>query len=270
MPRPFVIPRFELRDGKIEDWRRAFDEVGALHFPAVAHPDEVRRLQAAAEQVSDEMVRRGVDQVNGIPIKYGKHPDGRRYVQRAAFSSQFSEAIRAFVHDPRFEPLRRFCGDDARVGDREKDGVVINHYRNEPGSRYVRLGWHTDGLRDLFYGRLPGPMYNIGYYIDDSLADKGCLRFLPGSHRQGLWSMAFRKLYFLDHRDDPAEVMLEARAGDLTVHDGRLWHRVARASSHGDASQRRTLYVPYLKGPYEPKHEHSPTPFYHRLQRLTG
>jgi hypothetical protein len=56
----------------------------------------------------------------------------------------------------------------------------------------------------------------------------------------------------------------------VTVHDGRLWHRVARATVTGDASQRRTLYVPYLKGPYEPKDEGSPTPFYHRLQRLTG
>ena len=270
MPGSAEIPRFELREGDVETWRRAFDRVGALHFPAVATPEEVVRLQAAADEVSEALVRRAIEKVNGIPIKYGAHPDGRPYVQRAAFASDFSEAIRAFVHDPRFEPIRRLCGADSRVGDREKDGVVLNHYRNEPGSRYVRLGWHTDGLRDLFYGRLPGPMFNIGYYVDDSLADKGCLRFLPGSHQQGLAAMAFRKLYFLDHRPDPGEVMLEARAGDLTVHDGRLWHRVAQARAQGAASQRRTLYVPYLTGPYEPKHERSPTPFYHRLQRLTG
>lgn len=270
MPRTIDIPRFELREGKVEEWRRAFDDVGAVYFPAVATPDEVRAIQQAADAISDAMVERGVDKVNGVPIKYGTHPDGRRYVQRAAFSTLFSAAVREFVHDPRFEPIRLLCGADARIGDREKDGVVINHYRNEPGSRYVKLGWHTDGLRDVFYGRLPGPMYNIGYYIDDSLADRGALRFLPGSHHQGLWSMAFRKLYFLDHREDPDEVMLEARAGDLTVHDGRLWHRVAQATVSGVASQRRTMYVPYLKGPFEPKHEGSPTPFYHRLQGLTG
>lgn len=270
MPPSVEIPRFDLREARIEAWRRAFDEVGAIHFPGAATPDEARRLQAAADAVSDEMVRRGVAKVNGVPIKYGRRPDGRPYVQRAAFSTLFSDAIRDFVHDPRFEPLRRFCGADARVGDREKDGVVINCYRNEPGSRYVRLGWHTDGLRDVFYGRLPGPMYNVGYYLEDSPAEKGCLRLLPGSHRQGLFSMAFRKLYFLDHREDPAEVRLEARAGDVTVHDGRLWHRVARATATGDASQRRTMYVPYLEGPFEPKHEGSPTPLYHYLQRLTG
>lgn len=270
MPRAIDIPRFELREGKVEEWRRAFDEMGAVHFPAVATPDEVRAIQVAADAISDAMVERGVETVNGIPIKYGTRPDGRRYVQRAAFSTLFSDVIRDFVHDSRFEPIRLLCGADARIGDQEKDGVVINHYRNEPGSRYVKLGWHTDGLRDVFYGRLPGPMYNIGYYIDDSLADRGALRFLPGSHHQGLWSMAFRKLYFLDHREDPGEVMLEARAGDLTVHDGRLWHRVAQATATGAASQRRTMYVPYLKGPFEPKHEGSPTPFYHRLQRLTG
>lgn len=270
MARRGEIPRFELREGCVDAWRRAFDETGVLHFPAVATPEEVARLQRAADAVSDALVQRSVGKVNGVPIKYGRRPDGRRHAQRAAFSTLFSDAIRDFVHDARFEPIRRLCGDGTRIGDREKDGVVINCYRNEPGSRYVRLGWHTDGLRDVFYGRLPGPMYNVGYYLDDSLAEKGCLRFIPGSHRQGLAAMAFRKLYFLDHRPDPDEVMLEARAGDLTVHDGRLWHRVAQASVVGDASQRRTLYVPYLKGPYEPKHERSPTPLYHYLQRLTG
>ena len=37
--------------------------------------------------------------------------------------------------------------------------VVCNRFVNSPGSVYPRLGWHTDGLRDLFYGRLPGPMF---------------------------------------------------------------------------------------------------------------
>jgi hypothetical protein len=49
------------------------------------------------------------------------------------------------------------------------------------------------------------------------------------------------------------------------VHDGRLWHRVARSQHEGAASLRRSMYLPYLTGPYEPKSDESPTPFYHRL-----
>ena len=77
--------------------------------------------------------------------------------------------------------------------------------------------------------------------------------------------MCFRKLYFLSHRPDPEEVCVRTRAGDLTIHDGRLWHRVQRSSRSGEASLRRTMYVPFLTGPYEPKDETSRTPAYHHL-----
>lgn len=268
--KPLEIPSFDLRRGEVDAWREAFDRVGAVRFPGAASRDEVAAIRDEVVRVNARFVREDIRKVNGIPIRYGTRPGGERYVQRFAFSSLFSDVIHDFVHDARFEPVRRFCGADTRIGDREKDGVVINWYRNEPGSRARQLGWHTDGLRDVFYGRLPGPMVNVGFYIDDSPRAKGALRFLPGSHHQGLWKMATRKLYFLDNREDPEEALLEAEAGDLTLHDGRLWHRVARSTLEGDASERRTMYVPYLAGPYEPKDENSPTPLYHHLQGLVG
>jgi hypothetical protein len=49
------------------------------------------------------------------------------------------------------------------------------------------------------------------------------------------------------------------------VHDGRLWHRVARSNLSGAASLRRSMYLPYLTGPYEPKSDDSPTPAYHKV-----
>src|SRR4029434_9073079 len=75
----------------------------------------------------------------------------------------------------------------------------------------------------------------------------------PGA---SLW-MCFRKPYFVWHRPDPAEHCVETEPGDLTVHDGRLWHRVARSTLSGAASLRRSMYLPYLTGPYEPKSERS-------------
>ena len=79
--------------------------------------------------------------------------------------------------------------------------------------------------------------------------------------------MCFRKPYFVGHRPDPEELAIETLPGDLTVHDGRLWHRVARSSHSGAASVRRSMYVPYLTGPREPKGEASRTPAYHHLGR---
>jgi ectoine hydroxylase-related dioxygenase (phytanoyl-CoA dioxygenase family) len=108
-------------------------------------------------------------------------------------------------------------------------------------------------------------MLNIGLHLDRCTTVNGGLRLIPGSHTQGFLSMCFRKPYFVWHRPDPAEHCVETEPGDLTVHDGRLWHRVARSTLGGADSLRRSMYLPYLTGPYEPKSEASPTPAYHRL-----
>ncbi|MGH8443914.1 MAG: phytanoyl-CoA dioxygenase family protein, partial [Solimonas sp.] len=99
--------------------------------------------------------------------------------------------------------------------------------------------------------------------------EHGGLRLLPGTHRQGLWKMLFHKRYFLDHDTDPNEVAIVPAAGDLTVHDGRLWHRVAQSTVSGEASRRRVIYIPVISGKYAPKTEKSATPIYQRFASLS-
>ena len=111
-------------------------------------------------------------------------------------------------------------------------------------------------------------MLNVGLHLDAVGEEEGGLRILPGTHTQGFFSMCFRKLYFLWHRQDKNEVCVKTQPGDLTVHDGRLWHRVAQAKMSGEASLRHSIYVPYLTGPVEVKGPESPTPGYHRLGAL--
>lgn len=257
--------RFRLGAELSEEQRAFLAARGFLVFDRAASRVEVGMILSEADQLAEDWLRRGVERVHGIPLFKGRDPDGAPFIQRLAFCSLFSDKIRGFVHDPRFEPIRRVFGDDARVGDREKDGVVLNRYLNIPGGAFPKLGWHTDGLRDLFYGRMPGPMLNVGLHLDRIRAQDGGLRLIPGSHRQGFLSMCFAKPYFVYHRRDPKEITVETEAGDLTIHDGRLWHRVAQSEKRGWASLRRSMYVPYLNGPYEPKTEASPTPPYHQL-----
>ena len=264
-----VNTRFTLGK-RITDAQMAFfTHYGFIHFEGFASPSEVAGLREGIEEVEEKWIEDRVTKVNGIPIKYGRSENGQPFVQRYAFTSLYSEAFHRFVNDPRFAPIKVLIGDDCRVGEQEKDGVVVNHYLNVAGSAYKRLGWHTDGLRDIFYGRMPGPLLNVGVYLDDSPKENGGLRLIPGSHKQGLWKMLFGKLHFISHRPDKREICVEAKAGDLTVHDGRLWHRVARATMEGSPSRRRIMYVPFINGPYEPKNAESKTPFYHRLQRIT-
>jgi hypothetical protein len=259
------VPRFELGSEITAEQRAFLDQHGFILFGNVLRGPEIRAVLSDLERIEEQWIGEGRRKVNGIPIYYGRYATGLRYVQRFAFTSLFSRRISTLVNDPRFVPVRTLIGEGARVGENEKDGVVVNRYLNAPGSTRNNLGWHTDGLRDIFYLRRPRPQLNVGLHFDRCGAEQGGLRVLPGTHRQGVWSMLTRKLYFVSHRPDPDEVAIETEPGDLTVHDGRTWHRVERARLAGEASLRRTMYVPYLTDPYSPKGASSPTPLYHLL-----
>jgi ectoine hydroxylase-related dioxygenase (phytanoyl-CoA dioxygenase family) len=248
------------------------DAHGFILFGGVASPDEVEMILSEVDQVQARILTEQRTAINGIPLCIGEDGEGQPFIQRFAFTSRYSQAISTFVHDARFMPVRGLIGEQTRVGEGERDGVVFNRNMTVEGSAYTRLGWHTDGLRDLFllhaswpWLRLPGPMLNVGMHFDRVTAEDGGLRLIPGSHSQGFLSMLFRKPYFLSHRADPKELAVETEPGDLTVHDGRMWHRVERSPWTGRRSLRRTMYVPYLVDAYQPKSEASGTPFYHRL-----
>jgi ectoine hydroxylase-related dioxygenase (phytanoyl-CoA dioxygenase family) len=155
-----------------------------------------------------------------------------------------------------------------RVGENEKDGLVINHYINTDTSRFTRMGWHTDCLRDVFYGKKIMPMLNVGVHLTDAVENNGGLKLIPGTHKQNILNLLFKKRYFFDHNPDKNEIGLNTRAGDLTVHDGRLWHRVAQSSIIGEQSRRQVMYVPMICGNLAIKHEKSKTLFYQRFQNM--
>jgi ectoine hydroxylase-related dioxygenase (phytanoyl-CoA dioxygenase family) len=240
---------------------------GFIRFRNFATMQEIETLRSELSRVEKEWIAEGREMVNGIPIKYGLNENNEKFVNRFAFTSQFSPWLSTWLKDDRWDLVRRICGPDFRIAENEKDGVVVNHFINVPGSNYTKLGWHIDALRDVFYGKLPQPMWNVGLYIDDSYADKGALRLIPGTHEQGLLGMFFGKRHFMDHEYDSREYIVEADAGDLTLHDGRLWHRVGHALVSGAASRRRTMYIPFLNGDVETKSEGSKTPFYHRFTK---
>ncbi len=257
--------RFELGAEITPIQQAFFDRHGFILFSKVASQSELDAIYAEICRIQDLWLSEGRKKVYGIPLFVGKDHTGAPFIQRFAFTSMFSDVIRNFVRDPRLEPVRRLVGENARVGDNERDGVVFNRNLNVPGTTYRNLGWHTDGLRDLFYLRGIKPQLNVGLHFDRCTRESGGLRIIPGTHKQGLASTLFRKAYFVSHEADPHEIAIETEPGDLTVHDGQAWHRVERSPLVGPESLRRTMYVPYLTDAYSPKSEASPTPPYHYL-----
>lgn len=260
---------FQFQQQLTDEQRRYFHQHGILHFKGFVDRDTVREFIREVQRVESYFLKSDTRKVNGIPLKFGSDSDGGKIIQRLAFTSHYSDRLRDFLKDPRLQALLELLGPfDGRIGENEKDGLVVNHYVNTPDSQFKQLGWHTDSPRDLFLGSRIQPMLNVGLHLDDCPTENGGLRVLPGTHRQSLAGLFFRKKYFIDHKPDKREVGFEIEAGDLTIHDGRLWHRVQQSPFYGARSRRRVMYIPIITGAYQPKTADSPTPFYHRLGNL--
>ena len=264
-------PEFSLGEILTNEQKNFFETNGFIHFKNFISKEIVATLLREAEKIQDEWVSQGYKMINGVPIKYGTDITGKKIVQRFAFLNQHSTVFADLLKDERLKALFDFIGaDDCRIGETEKDGLVFNHYINTEESNYTQLGWHTDALRDVFYGQKILPMLNVGIHLDNSTTDNGGLRLIPGTHNQGLRTLLFKKFYFLSHKPDKNEIGLNVEPGDLTVHDGRLWHRVARSPFIGEKSRRRVMYIPIITGKVNERTENSKPLFYQRLFALTN
>lgn len=264
-------PIFEFSSPLTQEHIDFFEEHGFLHFKNFITEETVELFKKEAKAVEKNWVQENIEKVNGVPIKYGFDVDGSKIVQRFAFTSQHSAVLHEFLQDPRFQALYPLLGPTAinpRIGENEKDGLVLNHYINTDVSSFTRMGWHTDCLRDVFYGKKIMPMLNVGVHLTNAQPNNGGLRLLPGTHKQNLLNLLFKKRYFFDHEADKNEIGLMTKAGDLTIHDGRLWHRVAQSELVGEISRRQVMYVPVICGEYAIKNKNSKTQFYQRFQKI--
>jgi ectoine hydroxylase-related dioxygenase (phytanoyl-CoA dioxygenase family) len=264
-----IYPKFTLGDKLTEEQKQFFETYGFIHFKGFVNRETVGEMLKESERVQDQWIEEDRKMVNGVPIKFGRDVNGKRIVQRFAFLNQFSPLFEEFLKDTRLQSLFEFIGaPDSRIGVNERDGLVFNHYVNTENSNYTQLGWHTDALRDIFYGNKIMPMLNVGVHFDCSSPANGGLRILPGTHNKGIATLLFRKFYYLNSKADKKEFGLTVEPGDLTVHDGRIWHRVAQSPFIGEKSRRRVMYIPIVSGKYLPRDGNSKPLLYQRFAAL--
>ena len=260
---------FRLEESLTAAHKKFFAENGFIHFKNFISKEQTTYLLNEVQNVERHLLQQQAKKVNGIPLKFGANTNGQTLIQRIAFASHYSDGLKKFLSDSRLQSLLLLLGPySGRIGENEKDGLVVNHYINTDESRFTQMGWHTDSPRDLFLGSRIMPMLNVGLHLDNCSFDNGGLRVLPGTHKQNILGLFFRKKYYADVSADKKEIGFDIEAGDLTVHDGRLWHRVQQSPYKGEASRRRVMYIPVVTGGYNPKHASSSTPFYHKLAQL--
>ena len=265
----FEYKTFQLGSEITQEQKKYFEKYGVIHFKQFISTETSLLFISELARIEANWLAEGVEKINGIPLKFGKDPAGHEMIQRMSFTNKYSNVLAEFLQDPRFQLLLTFLSPyEGRIGSEEKDGLVFNHYVNEPNSKFTQMGWHTDSPRDLFLGQKILPMLNVGIHLDNCPSSNGGLRVLPGTQNQSMLKLLFGKKQFIDHKPDPREVAFEIERGDLTIHDGRLWHRVEVSPNVGEKSRRRVMYVPIITGKFKPKSSQSKTPFYHRFAKV--
>ena len=265
----FEYKTFTLGTQLTEEQKMYFQKYGVIQFKKFIEHETADQFIAELAQIERKWLDEKVEKINSIPLKFGKDAEGNDMIQRMCFTNKYSTVLEEFLKDPRLQLLIELLGPyEGRVGIDEKDGLVFNHYINQPNSKFSQMGWHTDSPRDLFLGQKILPMLNVGIHLDNCPSTNGGLRVLPGTQNQSMLKLLFGKKQFIDHKPDPREAAFEIEKGDLTIHDGRLWHRVEVSPNFGEKSRRRVMYVPIITGKYKPKSENSKTPFYHRFAKV--
>lgn len=255
---------FQLGETLTQEQLDFFAQNGVIVFRNFITAESVSIYLQEIKRLENTWIEEKREKINGIPLKFGKDEFGNKIIQRLSFTSLYSNALHDLLNDPRLIQLSEFLEPyEGRIAENEKDGLVVNNYLNTPNSGFSQMGWHTDSPRDLFLGQKIMPMLNVGIHLDECLFENGGLRVLPGTHKQGFLKLLFGKKYFIDNKDDKNEVGFDMHSGDLSVHDGRLWHRVKQSPKFGEESRRRVMYVPIVTGKYKPKDDKSKTPFYH-------
>jgi len=256
-------PAFYLNSELTKEQLNFFEKNGVILFRNFLSKEAVSTIISEVNRIDKEWIEEGRTKVNGILLKFGIDEQGNKLIQRFCFLSLFSPFLHELLHDQRLQALLPLLHPhEGRIGENEKDGLVLNHYVRVPNGTFSKMGWHTDSPRDWFLGQRIMPMLNVGIHLDDCPYENGGLRVLPGTHKQNIFGLMFGKRYYT-HNPDKNEMGFNIQAGDLTAHDGRIWHRVQQSPHFGERSRRRVLYIPIVTGKFAPKHEKSRTPIYH-------
>lgn len=265
---PHISTKFHFT-GAISPQQYAFyAKYGFLHFTGFLSATSVTVVKDIVAQIASKLIASNAATVNGIPIKYGYTDNGERIIHRLPYTSHHNSAIEQVLNQAGIQIFCSLLGrNDARIGYNEKDGIVTNYYINSSNSNYKQMGWHTDAMRDIMLLQRLQPMINVGLYLTNSGPHNGGLRVLSGSHTQNIAAMMFRKVQLLNKQPDKNEFLVNAQAGDLVLHSGRLWHRVGKSPLTGIQSERQVMYVPIVCGTQLHRHSTSSTPLYHRLNK---
>jgi hypothetical protein len=235
----------------------AYRRDGVLLIRGVIGGDELARLRAAADAVTEAAVahgrrldrERGTIQLNddhGFTewqeidehlFLYGRGPGGERVFRRAEGMFARDPIFGLVSANPDLRQIVEAIVDQPTVA--ANDSLVVKM----PGAG-AAVPWHRDPSGDALIESLGDASgdFTCDVYIDRSTVENGCVWALPGSHRaEGAAAIAARSIDPLDFTT-PGAVPLEAEPGDVLLHSTGVLHG---SPTNTSAALRRTFYIHY-------------------------
>eukprot|EP00756_Hemistasia_phaeocysticola_P063383 Hpha_TRINITY_DN6855_c0_g1::TRINITY_DN6855_c0_g1_i1::g.46261::m.46261/K00477/PHYH; phytanoyl-CoA hydroxylase len=273
--------------GLTPEQRRFFDENGYLVFPAVLPPSELSRyrgilegLVKKAEQIKEQGDWNATGGLTLLNSSDGGVQAGRLHKVQSLCLHE--PRMRELIAQPNVHgAVRELIGDAARNG---LDAFGTKFFPVLPTGKGLSggysVGWHQD---NYFFGTDSSKIVSCGWYLEDTDAENGCLRVIPGSHKAatvaphesakssgedagkdaGEW---------IRDVDDTKAVDVKVPAGSCVIFNSLIWH-----TAHRNSSASRSRYscfwhflpsdlqfawrgVDFSRGKYADRHEISTTP----------
>jgi phytanoyl-CoA hydroxylase len=199
----------DLNDPKI----REFEDLGFVLFPEV---------------LDRELVQEASDHVAWLQRK---HPDLRPEQLGHTLMTHDAFWVRLISDDRLLDIAQKFIGPNI--------ALFASHYISKPAFDGRPVLWHQDGS---YWPLDPMEVVTLWLAVDDSLPENGCMRVIPGSHREALQEMKQRTDVesvlgsgIDDNQvDDSAAVNCVLKAGGVSVH-----HPIIIHGSNANHSPRR-------------------------------
>ncbi|MQA85651.1 MAG: phytanoyl-CoA dioxygenase family protein [Streptosporangiales bacterium] len=205
-----------------EEVRERYDRDGYLIFRDV---------------VDAELVGEAADHVRWLQEK---HPGRRGEDLSHELVARDPSWVRLVSDDRLLEVTQIFLGDDL--------ALFASHYISKPPYDGKPVLWHQDGA---YWPLEPMRVVTLWLAVDDSTPDNGCMRVVPGSHREDLYELRRRDDVDSVLGSESAVEVDESRAvdlvlapGDVEVHHPNILHASYPNTSPGRRCGLTIRYIP--------------------------
>ena len=257
--------KFDSKNLDLEALAEAYQQLGYVVLQGLISEATIAKIETDLALAQRQLVDGDLDEKYGSRLldEPGALIDGKPYRHYVINCSDLSASVAEAASLQIYKDVARrvFNVKEPWLNDYARFGVVYQDSRADAGSKYSRIGWHSDFNSNE--ASVAWPSFAFTIHIDSTSPANGFLRVVPGTHRSEIdrdeiGSWAFGPV--------SGEVPVFAERGDVILHDYKLWHSAARGTADGAAGRRRHVRWASYGGQHLPR-EHGIGEFYKNAAR---